>query len=44
VFEYKVPRKISGLKREEKRRIDIIAMIKPALMTWERHVACMGKM
>jgi hypothetical protein len=44
VSEYKVLRKISGLRRGEKRGIDIFTMIKPAWMTWERHVACMGKM
>jgi hypothetical protein len=44
VFEYKVMINISGLRREEKRGIDIITMVKPAWMTWERHVACMGKM
>jgi hypothetical protein len=44
VFEYNVLRKISGFRREEKREIDIITMIKPAWMTWEKHVACMGKM
>lgn len=44
MFEQKVLRKISGLRRKEKRGIDIIAMIKPTWMTWERHVACMGNM
>jgi hypothetical protein len=35
VFEYKVLRKMFGLKREENRGIDIITMIRPAWMTWE---------
>jgi len=44
VFVYKALRKMSGLRGKEKWGIDIIAMIKPAWMTCERHVACMGKM
>jgi len=33
-----------GLRGREKGGIDIITVIKPAWMKWERHVACIGKM